>query len=155
MDRPRLNRLVEEVGSAIAADGYECLDIETEGLVLRVYVDKTGGIQFSDCAKVTQSLQNLAVLGDLPENYTLEVSSPGVERPLRKQEHFRKNLGEMVRVRLFKKHQERKKGVGRVAEVTDDGMVSLMLEEEPWQFPLSAIDNARLVYDWGSQKDFI
>lgn len=107
MGQNKVEKLVEElVTPIIEAANYELVDIEfkKEGphRYLRVYVDKPGGITLDDCQVVSEELsEKLDELDPIPENYFLEVSSPGIDRPLKKDKDFEKFKDSLVEVKLF------------------------------------------------------
>jgi ribosome maturation factor RimP len=86
--------------------------------------------------------------------FTLEVSSPGVERPLRKMSDFERHIGQLVEVKLAGKVQERKHGKGRLVGVLNEGdngiLITVDTSRGPWRFPLATLQRASLVYDWGN-----
>jgi ribosome maturation factor RimP len=106
----------------------EVLLIEQAGAArLRVFIDHPKGVDLALCERVTRNL------GDLLENYSLEVSSPGPQRPLVKPEHFRRFVGRRVKVRTKSEHEGRRSFTGElvgasadaVTVAADDGIVSL------------------------------
>ena len=154
MDRLKLNQLVGQVTQELKSTGYECIEAEWEGKekTLRIYIDRPEGVHFEDCAKVTETLRTLSLLDDMVHGtYNLEVSSPGIERPLRRKNHFEKHVGDTVRVQLLTKVLDRRQGVGKVIEVSGDDFITLETTNGLWKFPLETIDKAKLVYDWGSE----
>lgn len=96
------------VAPIIAAHGFELVDVEyvKEGTsyYLRVYADKEGGITIDDCVEVSRELNPMldAYDQEFKEPYILEVSSPGLLRPLKKDKDFARNLGKMVEMKVFK-----------------------------------------------------
>ncbi len=94
--------------------GYELYDIEyvKEGksYYLRIYIDSPKGIDLNDCEKVNNEIVDILDEADyIKEQYFLEISSPGIERILRKDEHLQKNIGKEIHVKLFQKDDEGKK----------------------------------------------
>src|SRR5688572_8943451 len=93
-------------GSMAAAEGMELVDLEflreREGWVLRLFIDKEGGVGLEDCAQVSRAIGTaLDVDGDIDHPYSLEVSSPGLNRPLTRPAHFQRAQGRKVRVKTF------------------------------------------------------
>lgn len=91
----------------VTSRGYEIYDVEyaKEGphWFLRVYIDRDGGVNVDDCEAISRELSVLLDEKDyVKENYFLEISSPGIERVLRQEEHFQKAIGENVRIKLYK-----------------------------------------------------
>lgn len=149
---PALRALVE---SGVNALGFDLVDVELGGghhhRTLRVYIDCRGGITVDDCADVSRHLSALLDVEDpLPGRYTLEVSSPGLDRPLVSREDFRRFRGEVVKVRMHEPLAGRRNFTGRLVEVADDHVV-LELEPAPggvaeqFDLALNGIERARLV----------
>ncbi len=91
-------------GPLIAAEGMELLDVEflreAHGWVLRLFIDKAGGVGVEECSIASRAVDTaLDVANIIPHEYHLEVSSPGLNRPLRRPEHFQKVVGQVVRVK--------------------------------------------------------
>ena len=94
--------------------GYSLYDVEyvKEGpeYYLRIYIDKESGIDLNDCEKVSNEINEILVKADyIKEQYYLEVSSPGIERKLRKDKHLEQNISKNVEIKLFKKDNNGKK----------------------------------------------
>ena len=126
--------------------GYELVDLEMSrsGLV-RVFIDKPGGITVDDCAAVSNHLMRVfAVEGFDYER--LEVSSPGLDRPLKRLEDFGRFAGRDATVRLKLPRDGRRRLEGRIAGV-EGGAVVLEVEGKRWSVAMAEIDRARLVPD--------
>ncbi|HEC13094.1 MAG TPA: ribosome maturation factor RimP [Acidiferrobacteraceae bacterium] len=138
--------LFEPVVNAV---GFELLAVEISGTgpnsVLRVYIDSPEGVTVDNCADVSQQLSGILDVEDpLSGRYTLEVSSPGADRPLIKREHFVEVLGEQVKIRLFQPIERRRNFKGRLREVLNSSIV-VALDEDEIILPLADIERARLV----------
>ena len=107
---------------------------------LRLYIDRPGGVDLALCERVTGHLRDLLV------DYSLEVSSPGAERPLTKPEHFRRFLGSRVRVRTQEEVDGRRSFTGTIAGA-DEGGVSVELAEGAVTIPHERIRRSNLVPD--------
>ena len=105
---------------------------------LRLYIDRPGGVDLALCEAVTGELR------DLLERYSLEVSSPGIDRPLTKPEHFRRFLGRRVRVRTTEAIEGRRNFTGTLAGADDD-TVLVAAEGAPVRIPISGIKRSNLV----------
>jgi len=135
----------------VESEGFECLDV-TLGLeagrrVLRITVDREGGVPLDACAQVSRSLGGvLEDLEELPDGYVLEVSSPGINRPLLKPEHFRRFQGERARIKLRQRHDGARTLEGILGELRDD-VLALQTTNGEVQIPLENIATARLHRD--------
>lgn len=116
----------------IAENGLELVDLEfvKEGVnwYLRVYIDKDGGVNIDDCEAVSRALEvKLDEKDPIEQAYILEVSSPGIDRPLKKDADFVKYQGEIIDVKLYKAQDGSKQYQGRLLGL-EDGVLSI--EEE-------------------------
>ena len=151
---------VVEMATPLADElGFEVVDVDfvpqSGRSLVRVFLDRPGGITLDDCARFSRRLGDLLEMNQtLPRAYLLEVSSPGIERRLRTEEHFRRFLGRTARVELFDAVEGRRKGEGRIEAAADEAIRLALTEQESWTVPVAAIKNARLVVDpWaGSRK---
>jgi ribosome maturation factor RimP len=137
-----LQTLIE---STLVGMGYEHVATERVGRgLLRVYIDKPGGILVEDCVKVSNQLTRLFLVENVDYS-RLEVSSPGLDRPLVKEADYTRFAGEQAQVKLrMPTEAGRKKFVGRLAGIAD-GVLSLETESGTVAVPLADIDSARLV----------
>ncbi|HIF50804.1 MAG TPA: ribosome maturation factor RimP [Thiotrichaceae bacterium] len=141
--------LIDLFENEVAALGYELLGIEvhqsTHGSILRVYIDKEGGIVVEDCVAVSRQLSGVLEVEDpIKGNYDLEVSSPGMDRPLFTVEQFKKVIGETIKLRLYEKYNNRKRFSG-VLKAVDDEDVVIDCDNEEYKVPFRLIERARLV----------
>jgi ribosome maturation factor RimP len=116
--------------------------------LLRIYIDKPGGVTIDDCTAVSRQLSGLLDVEEpMKEAYTLEVSSPGIERPLFALAQFKQFVGKQVAVKLYAPLQKRRKLSGVLLQVND---AEIVIEEEDRQYtvPFSAIAKANLVADF-------
>ena len=128
--------------------GYELLHVEqgSQGSqnVLRFYIDAPGGIQVDDCEAVSRQISAILDVEDpLEMKYLLEVSSPGLDRPLVKPDHFKRCLGEMVRIVMHTHVLGRKRFTGRMVE-TNDVTVVLEVDGESYELTYEDMETARL-----------
>ena len=126
-------RTAELLEPLMEKNGFELVDVEyvKEGAdrILRVYIDKTGGIRIDDCELISRALSDELDKDDkFDEAYVLEVSSPGLLRPFRKDKDFARNIGETVELHLFKAQDKEKDFIGVLKSFTRDSVV-LELEE--------------------------
>lgn len=129
--------------------GYELVGVEYfehgGSATLRVYIDHERGIGLDDCTAVSHQLSGVLDVEDpLPGHYDLEVSSPGLDRPLVFPEHFERFVGERIRIRLADKIEGRRKLEGRLLGCLD-GVVRLDADGREWEVPLCAVESSRLV----------
>jgi ribosome maturation factor RimP len=164
------DRLIGLCEPLLAALGYELVDIEyAPGLsqaMLRVYIDwpdgvppvgvgsetdesrSFEGIGVEDCEKVSRELSALLDVEDpIPVAYTLEVSSPGVDRILRTAPHYRRFVGERVHVELQLARDGRRRYTGQLLKADDNG-IELNVDGEQVTMALAEIGKARLSPDW-------
>jgi ribosome maturation factor RimP len=136
----------------IRALGFELVDVEytADGgrNVLRIYIDRPAGITVDDCAKVSRQVSAVLDVEDpIPEGYTLEVSSPGLDRPLVKREDFERFAGQEVKVRMREAVQGRRNFKGTLVGVEGDAIV-VNVDQERYSLPVARIERARLVPKW-------
>ena len=139
-------KVVEPVVESL---GYELVGVEylTQGRdgLLRVYIDSEDGIKLEDCQRVSHQLSGVLDVEDVIRgHYSLEISSPGLDRPLFSAEHFQRFSGSEVKLRLHAPLDGRRKFRGTIAGVAD-GNVRLLVDGEEVNVPLDAIDKANLV----------
>ncbi len=132
--------------------GYELYDVqyakEAKDYFLRVFIDKEDGIDLEDCEKVSNEINPLLDEADyIKEMYFLEVSSPGVERVLRKEKHFKNAQGKQVEIKLFKPIEKQKEYIG-ILKYWDENMVYLQIEENEIQIERKNISLMKLKYNW-------
>ncbi|HLT92408.1 MAG TPA: ribosome maturation factor RimP [Woeseiaceae bacterium] len=146
MTGEELARLLEPT---VERMGYELTDLELrfggrDGLV-RVFIDRAGGVGLADCEAVSRQLSALLDVEDpLPGHYVLEVSSPGLDRKLTKPAHFRRFVGEDVRVKLRAPVDGRRNFRGRLT-AADDEDIAVEVDGQVHRLALAAIESARLV----------
>jgi len=133
----------------VEALGFELIDAELTGsgsqTLLRVYIDSPGGINVKDCAMVSRQLSTVLDVEDpIPGHYTLEVSSPGLDRPLVKRKDFERFTGADIRVKLFQPILGRRNFTGRLKGIAGDHIV-LELDKESYELAFENIEKARLV----------
>jgi ribosome maturation factor RimP len=155
MDRD-VSRILAIAEPIAAERGLEVLDIELAGSLVRVLLD-TGDderrVGIEDCQAVSQRLgDGLDAHEVLANRYMLEVSSPGVNRPLKKIEHFRRVLGRKVRVRGREGGAERRTWLGRLEEVDDSGIRVAADTGDDVRLAWSEIDKANLEFEFGQNK---
>jgi ribosome maturation factor RimP len=135
----------------LAAHDLELVDLEVQPGLIRVTVDRPGGIDLEALSLANHTISAaLDQLDPLPGRYTLEVSSPGVERRLRTPEHFARALGEVVTVRTLPGHEPRRLQ-GCLESCDEQGFV-LTGDDVPGgtqHVPFASVERARTVFEWG------
>lgn len=137
------------VEPVVAGLGYELVGVEYGGGSgngrLRVYIDSPEGITLDDCAAVSERLSAALDVDDpIPEAYVLEVSSPGINRPLFLRADFERFCGERVFVRLDQPVQGRRKFKGLLTRVEGDEVL-VEIDGAMWRLPLAAVEQAHLI----------
>lgn len=145
--RADLRKLLEP---GVKAVGFELVDVELAGShhspTLRVYIDSPAGVNVDDCARVSRQLSALLDVEDpLPGQYTLEVSSPGLDRPLVTPEDFKRFVGETIKVKMQQPEPGgRRNFSGRLVDVTADHVV-VEVDKEHFDLAFDGMERARLV----------
>ncbi len=137
-----------------AGEGMEIVDIEFRresgrtGRVLRLYLDKGDGANLEEISRVSRALSNALDAEDTIEGaYTLEVSSPGINRPLRRPEHFARFIGKRIRVRTRDMIDGRRSFLGVLGAVVEDRII-LTQDGTEYQIPFSMIEKSNYEHDW-------
>ena len=146
-----------EVATQIAdGEGMEVVDVELRpegsrrGRVLRLYLDKHGGPNIDELGRISRQLSELLDTQDIVQgSYTLEVSSPGINRPLKKPEHFQRFIGKRVRVRTGDMIEGRRSFLGILHEVTGD-RIKIEVEGKQYEIPFSMIEKSNYEHDWSA-----
>lgn len=145
------DKLTEVVASAIEPLGYELVGVEYQSQgrhsVLRVYLDRPGGITLDDCERASRQLSAVLDVEDpIRGHYTLEVSSPGLDRPLFTADQFARFVGHRARLRLRVPQDGQRKLTAEIREVQDDRVLMRDSEADAeWWIPLDNIEKANLV----------
>jgi len=147
-----IRKVTELVSPVLDEMGFELVDIECFSQygrwVLRIYVDKEGGITLDECARVSREVGNLMDVKDIsPHGYVLEVSSPGLNRPLKKEKDFERAIGKKVKIKMFAPINGRRRFTGYLKEVKQ-GNVSLEIDNNLFALSRKDIEKANLVYDF-------
>ena len=152
-----MSKIEEKVESLIKDKiehiGYELYDVEyvKEGkdYYLRIFIDSPNGIDKNDCEKVNNEINDLLDEADyIKEAYFLEVSSPGVERVLKKDKHLEANIGTEVNVKLFKKDDSGKKEYKGILKDFDKEKIILKVEGKNIDIERKNISQIKTVYNW-------
>ena len=151
----KIEACAEELARPICeAAGMSLYDVEykKEGqdYYLRVYIAKEGGVGIDDCETVSRLLSDRLDEADpIPDAYILEVSSPGIERTLRKDEHFRGAVGEEIECKLFAPLDGKKVLTG-ILEAFEDGSLTLRMGDTAVTLPKEKCAQAKTVFHFGN-----
>ncbi len=131
---------------------YELYDVqyvkEGKDYYLRIIIDKDGTIDINDCEIVNNAITDILDEEDyIKEQYYLEVSSPGLERVLRKKEHFLKQIGNEISIKLFKAIDKEKELIGVLKEYNDNEII-LEMDNKNINIDLKNIALAKTIYEW-------
>ena len=144
---------VRELADPIVDDlGYELIDVEyvfSNGKwVLRLYIDKQGGVSIDDCVRVSRELDVYLDVHDIiPHEYVFEVSSPGVNRILRREKDFSSVIGKRIKVRVDEAIEGRRNFTGTLVDVLD-GKLKMNVDGIDFEIPLERIEKANLIYEF-------
>ncbi|MGA8258613.1 MAG: ribosome maturation factor RimP [Arenicellales bacterium] len=146
MTRTDIHGLLEAGAEAL---GFEVVAVEVTGApgssILRVYIDGPNGVTLDDCARASHQFSAILDVEDpMPGHYTLEVSSPGLDRPLTKAQHFQAVVGHEIRLRTSDAVGGRRRFRGRLREA-DSERLDVVVDGETYRIPLSKVVKARLV----------
>ena len=146
--RQQLQILLEPV---ITAMGYELIGVEFtrahSGGLLRVYIDQAAGITLEDCQQVSQQISSLLDVEDvITGHYTLEVSSPGLDRPLFEAKHYQQFVGHKIRLKLVMPVADRRQFTGLLKGMQGADVI-VEVDGEDLRVALDQVEKARLVPD--------
>lgn len=150
-EREIVERVRAMIHPIVLNEGMEVVDIEyrreSGGWILRLILDKEGGVTLDDCTRVSQEVgRSLDVEDILQTSYTLEVSSPGLTRPLKTEKDFMKYLHRLVKVKTVDPIQNRRQFKGKLLGVSENE-VEIEVEREIFQISLSNVAKANLEID--------
>ena len=142
-------QLTEMLIPAVAMTGKELLGVEYisagNNSVLRLYIDHESGINVDDCAEVSRQVGAILDVEDpISSEYSLEVSSPGVDRPLFSKAHFEQVIGETVEVKLGMPLNGRRKFKGLLETVEGENLI-VIVDGEDYELPLGNVERANLI----------
>ncbi|MBX2808491.1 MAG: ribosome maturation factor RimP [Cellvibrionaceae bacterium] len=145
----REQQLIDVIAPVVASLACEFWGLEFfpqgQHALLRVYIDKAAGVTLDDCEKVSRQVSSVLDVEDpIAGRYTLEVSSPGADRPLFTLQQFEAAVGEQAKVKLARSIEGRKHFCGMVAAV-EEGDVVLRIEDEEFLLPFEWVDKANIV----------
>ena len=153
MRREHIEDLIaQEVEQIIAGTALELVDVEyvrEKNWYLRVFIDKDGGVDLEDCQRVSEKLSKVLDEKDpIQDNYLLEVSSPGLDRILKKDKDFIRYAGRTVDIHFFKPYKGIKDLVAELVRKNEDGTVTVRIDEQEETLTLKDISQIRLHIDF-------
>ena len=145
----KLEQLQAMLAPVVESLGYECWGVEfiSQGRhsLLRVYIDHANGILVDDCEAVSRQVSAVLDVEDpISSEYTLEVSSPGMDRPLFTLEQFAKHVGEQVKIKLRSPFDGRRNFQGLLRGVEDQDVV-VLVDDHEFLLPIDLIDKANII----------
>ena len=155
-ERKQMMQQVEELAETIAHEtGVELVDVEFKGSRQKphivVYIDKEGGVTLDDCEQVNKLLGELLDIKDpVPSSYVLEVSSPGIERPIKKKCDFLRFQGSYVKIKTYEKIEGQKNFKGLLTGLRDDHVV---LQDEGGREIQISLDRIAKAHLWDKQQN--
>ena len=143
------DKLTEMLEPGVEALGYELVGVEFvragKHSILRVFIDHENGITVDDCAEVSyQASAILDVEDPINTEYNLEISSPGMDRPLFKEKHYEQSLGEVVQVRLTVPMNDRRNFKGKLLSC-ENGMINVEVDGQQFQLAVANIEKGNVV----------
>jgi len=150
----RVRRLIEKT---IESQGYELVEAQLKGggknSILRIFIDKPSGISHHDCELVSEQVGTVLDVEDLiPSSYTLEVSSPGLDRKLVKESDYTRFGGKLARIQTRIPLRQQKLFRGRLQGFSE-GKIRLELPNgDLLEIPLDVVQEARLEFDWAAER---
>jgi ribosome maturation factor RimP len=147
-----LDQTEKLIDALLKAEGLELIDLEfrkeARGWVLRIFIDKPGGVTLDDCVEISREIGDQVEINELiPHSYTLEVSSPGLDRPLKKEKDFLRSLGKLIQLstNVPLEGQTFFKGILLDYQISD--CLRLAETKKTWDIPIGCITKARLVFE--------
>ena len=151
--RRNTNQMWDLLEPVVTGMGYELVEIEynpsTRHGVLKIYIDHEDGIQLDDCTDVSHQVSALLDVEDLIQgHYNLEVSSPGLDRPLTSIKDYQRFTGEIVKIKTGMAIDGRRNFKGRLCGIEGDE-INIECDGQQFYLPLASIEKARLVPEFG------
>jgi ribosome maturation factor RimP len=150
VDINQLSQLCEPV---VAGQGYELVDLEWKhelgSWILRVFIDKASGVSLDDCASVSRELSAVLDVADaIAPAYSLEVSSPGLNRPLKKESDFRRFVGKKAKIRTKRPVGDARRNFSGTLVAVESGKVKIDVGDQVCEVPVEDVEKANLVYEF-------
>jgi len=151
--RPAITSRIEAIADRVAiSEGIEVVEVEVKGggrnQLVRISIDKPEGVTHADCERISQQVGTILDVEDVvPGHYTLEVSSPGLERKLLKPGDYERFLGKRAKVTLRAPVENQRHWEGTLAGFAD-GVISLDAAGRQIRFPFEQVEKANLKFEW-------
>src|SRR5580704_7040484 len=151
----KIEAVAERVGQS---EGIEIVEVELKGggksRLLRIFIDKPEGVTHTDCESISHQVGTILDVENLiPGSYTLEVSSPGVERKLLKYRDFERFQGKKIKAILREPVENSRRWEGTLASCAD-GLITLEIAEgKRIQFPFEQVETSNLKFEWGTRTN--
>ena len=140
------DKILSLVKPIVEAEDMELIDVEykrgPKG-VLRIFIDKPGGVDLSDCEKISSQVGGF-IEAIIENNYVLEVSSPGLDRPLEKEADYKRNEGKLVKISLYEPQEGKKTFIGRIISTRDQKVVLKEKSDKIINIPIADIAKGKL-----------
>jgi len=155
MDRIRIGQLVSQ---AVESLGYELVEFELKGAgnssILRIFIDRPDGVSHQDCGLVSEQVGTVLDVEDvIPYKYTLEVSSPGLNRKLFKESDYTRFAGKLAKIQTRIPLQHQRVFKGRLKGLRDGSVTIELPQGNLMEIPLDVIQEARLEFEWPAAKE--
>src|SRR5579872_1552194 len=142
--------LRDRLATLITAMGYEFVGCELHahgrGSILRIYIDNEQGITLTDCSSVSHQVSAMLDVEDpIQGEYHLEISSPGLNRPLFEIAQYKKVIGSRIKVRMVNPLNNQRNFVGILQQIDDTNDIHLLMDTEKVILPFSGIEKARVI----------
>ncbi len=152
IESPLVRRLIQLVGPVVEGFGCELVELqfrrEAPGWVLRLVIDNANGIGIDDCARISREVAHLLEVEDpIEQSYSLEVSSPGLDRPLKSERDFLRCKGKKAKVVVREPIDGQNQCIGLIEDVTEES-VTLRTEHGIMDIPFTRMKKARLVIEF-------
>ncbi|MCJ7833424.1 MAG: ribosome maturation factor RimP [Deltaproteobacteria bacterium] len=147
-----LDQIEKTVEALLKAEGLELIELEfrkeARGWVLRIFMDKPGGVTLDDCSGISREIGDQIEVNELiPHSYTLEVSSPGLDRPLKKEKDFLRSIGKLIQLSTNVPLEGQTFFNGILLDYQTSDCLRLAEVKKTWVIPVGCITKARLVFE--------
>lgn len=156
MERATAQKIWTLIEPLVTHDGHEIVDIEVHGsrhVVVRIFLDKEGGISLDSCAEFSRKIGHLFDVEDpIKAAYTLEVSSPGLNRPMRLPRHYKAQIGQEISLKIEGPGGKLQKLRGRLSAATDESITVEEQKDRVHTVKLADVSTANVVYAWQNEQ---